>query len=96
MIGGACWIENVIAFALRSHHCLEIKRKLPKFIQSIQRHMKTTKEKVKHFDALPSSLIDSKGNLKYKTTKRLGVRGTLPSSQHFGGVEGHAGAPGWD
>jgi hypothetical protein len=26
MIGGACWIENVIAFALRTHHCLGIKK----------------------------------------------------------------------
>ncbi len=33
MIGGACWIENVIALALKTQHCWEIKRKLPKFIQ---------------------------------------------------------------
>jgi hypothetical protein len=39
------WIENVIAFALRTHHCLEIKTKFPKFTQSIQRHLKTTKKK---------------------------------------------------
>jgi hypothetical protein len=33
MIGGACWIENVIALAIRTHHCWEIKRNLPKFTQ---------------------------------------------------------------
>jgi hypothetical protein len=33
MIDGACWIENVIALALKTQHCWEIKRKLPKFIQ---------------------------------------------------------------
>jgi hypothetical protein len=33
MIGNACWIENVIALALKTQHCWEIKRKLLKFIQ---------------------------------------------------------------
>jgi hypothetical protein len=33
MVGGACWIENVIALVIRTHHCWEIKRKLPKFTQ---------------------------------------------------------------
>jgi hypothetical protein len=33
IIGGACWIENVIALALKIQHCWEIKRKLPKLIQ---------------------------------------------------------------
>jgi hypothetical protein len=31
-----------------------------------------------------------------ETSERWGVRGMLPSSQHFKGVEGHAGALGWD
>jgi hypothetical protein len=44
MICGACWIENVIAFALRTHHFLEIKRSFQNLTQSIQRHMKTTKK----------------------------------------------------
>jgi hypothetical protein len=33
MIHGACWIENVIPLDLKTQHCWEIKRKLPKFIQ---------------------------------------------------------------
>jgi hypothetical protein len=33
MSGGAYWIENLIAFALKTHHCWEIERKLPKFTQ---------------------------------------------------------------
>jgi hypothetical protein len=56
MIGGACWIENVIAFVLRTHHCLEIKRKLQKFTQSIQRHMKTTKKKQRRRQNISSSM----------------------------------------
>jgi hypothetical protein len=28
--------------------------------------------------------------------RQVKSRGTLPGSQHFGGVEGRAGAPGWD
>jgi len=32
-IGNACWIENVIALALKTQHCWVIKRKLLKFIQ---------------------------------------------------------------
>jgi hypothetical protein len=27
---------------------------------------------------------------------RIRSRGTFPNSQHYRGVEGHAGAPGWD
>jgi hypothetical protein len=33
---------------------------------------------------------------KVNTTEKQGVRGTLLGSQHFGGVEGRVGAPGWD
>jgi len=28
--------------------------------------------------------------------RRTRSRGTFPGLQHFGGVEGHVGAPGWD
>jgi len=30
------------------------------------------------------------------TTEKQGIKGTLLGSQHFGGVEGSVGAPGWD
>jgi hypothetical protein len=56
MIAGACWIENVITLVIRTHHCWENKRKLPKFIQLIQRHMKTTKEKQKKGPNISSSM----------------------------------------
>jgi hypothetical protein len=46
-------------------------------------------------DAFPSSLIDSNVNLKMKTKKgqRVRARSMVHSTL---GVEGHAGAPGWD
>jgi hypothetical protein len=44
----------------------------------------------------PNLLDRLKMSIKYKTTERLGAWGTLSSSQHFGGVEGRVGAPGWD
>jgi hypothetical protein len=45
MSGGVYWIENVIALVLRTHHCWEIKRKLPKFTQCIKNNMEKKKEK---------------------------------------------------
>jgi len=31
-----------------------------------------------------------------ENNERVRSRGMLHGSQHFGGVKGHAGAPGWD
>ncbi len=44
----------------------------------------------------PKPLGRLKLSLSMETSERWGVRGMLPSSQHFKGVEGHAGALGWD
>jgi hypothetical protein len=44
----------------------------------------------------PKSLGRLKLSLNIETTERLKIRGTLPSSQHFRGVEGCAGALEWD
>jgi hypothetical protein len=38
----------------------------------------------------------TQSEFKYETTERLRARGTLPSFQHLKGVEGRAGASGWD
>ncbi len=44
----------------------------------------------------PKSLGRLKLSPSIETAERLGTWGTLPSSQHFKGVEGWAGALGWD
>jgi hypothetical protein len=38
MIGGPCWTKNVILLVLNIHHFWE--RKLSKFFEYIQKHMK--------------------------------------------------------
>jgi negative regulator of genetic competence, sporulation and motility len=56
MSGVAYWTENVIALFLRTHHCWEIKRKLPKFTQYIQKNMEKMKEKQKERPNISSSM----------------------------------------
>jgi len=56
MSRGAYWIENVIALVLRTHHCWEIKRKLPKFTQEIQKNMRKMKKKQKRRPNISSSM----------------------------------------
>jgi len=46
-------------------------------------------------DALPSSLMDSTMSPKVKTIERKGV-GVCSLARNTSGVEGHAGALGWD
>ncbi len=44
----------------------------------------------------PKLLGRLKVSLEYKQAERLGARGTFLGFEHFRGVEGRAGAPGWD
>jgi hypothetical protein len=44
----------------------------------------------------PKFLDKLKCEYEVKTMEEQGIRDTLPGSQHFEGVEGYAGAPGWD
>jgi hypothetical protein len=44
----------------------------------------------------PKPLGRFKLNLSMETSEKVGVSGHAPSFQHFRGVEGHVGAPGWD
>jgi len=50
---------------------------------------------VELFDVPPSSLIDSKVSLKWKTTEEQGV-GARSLTCNTLGVKGRAGAPRWD
>jgi hypothetical protein len=54
-------------------------------------------QKDPHYGWRAPKLIDRlKMNLKYKIAERLGIWGTFPGSQHFGGVEGCARVSRWD
>jgi hypothetical protein len=44
----------------------------------------------------PKLLKGFKCESQIEDNERVRSRGTLSSSQHFEGVKGHAGAPGWD
>jgi hypothetical protein len=58
--------------------------------------MKLTYDFIEVVWCAPKPFGRLKLSLSIETSERLGARGMLPNSQHFIGVEGHAGTPGWD